>query len=272
RIWTVGAVAGRRRIDQGRLAPMQVVVTEAELVHDAGAEILGDHIGAVDELERDLSALGCLQVERDAALVAVGARMHHSLSVVPEIAAAPVALPGPVRRLDGNHVGAEVRQRLDAHGAEQEMIEADDADSLQQIEHRIPREPFDTPHGLARAQADHDGTGTQLPLTRLPGIIEEMKVVGGNGGLDLGTRCKGQIRIDPRDPDLAVSEPKREELLVAELLGDHDGTLEDDLIFVHGWPQPNMLGAHADANRSSDARTQIGKPPGRKPELQSLAR
>src|SRR5262249_25725884 len=83
-----------------------------------------------------------LQVERDAALVAVGAHVHHALPVVPDIAAAPVALPGPLRRLDRDHVGADVRQRLDAHGAEQEMIEADDADSLQQIEHRTSPNPF----------------------------------------------------------------------------------------------------------------------------------
>src|SRR5262249_60187015 len=72
-----------------------------------------------------------------AAFVAVGAHVHHSLAVVPDVAAAPVALPGSLRRLDRDHVGAEVRQRLYAHGAEQEMIEADDANSLQQVEHRM---------------------------------------------------------------------------------------------------------------------------------------
>src|SRR5262249_11466146 len=107
---------------------------EAELVHDARAEILGHHVGAVDELERDRSALGRLQIERDAAFVAVRAHVHHSLPVVPDVAAAPVALPGSLRRLDRDHVGAEVRQPVDARGAEREMIETDDANSLQQIE------------------------------------------------------------------------------------------------------------------------------------------
>src|SRR5262249_15702575 len=141
RIRTVGSVAGRRRIDQRRLAPPQRVAAEAELVHDARTEILGHHVGAVDELERDRSALGRLQIERDAAFVAVGAHVYHSLAVVPDVAAAPVALPGSLRRLDRDHVGAEVRQRLYAHGAEQEMIEADDANSLQQVEHRMSPTP-----------------------------------------------------------------------------------------------------------------------------------
>jgi hypothetical protein len=66
--------------------------------------------------------------------------VQHALPVVPDVAAAPVALPGPLRRLDRDHVGAEVRQRLNAHGAEQEMIETDDPNSLQQIEHRCPRD------------------------------------------------------------------------------------------------------------------------------------
>src|SRR5262249_33893679 len=57
------------------------------------------------------------------------------LAVVPDIAARPVPLPRAFRRFDGDHVGAEIGERLDAHRAEQEMVEADDADSLQEIEH-----------------------------------------------------------------------------------------------------------------------------------------
>src|SRR3984893_7822918 len=122
RIWPVRAVAGGGGIDQGRLVPSQRVVTQAELVHDTGAEILRDHVGACDELERDLLALRHLEIERNAALVAVGADMQHPLAV---------------RRLDRDHVGAEISERLDALRSQQEMIEADHADALQQVEHRI---------------------------------------------------------------------------------------------------------------------------------------
>src|ERR1700738_1765840 len=137
RIWPVRSVPGRGGIDQRRLVRSQRVVTQAELVHDTGAEILRDHVGACDELERDLLALRHLEIERNAALVAVGADMQHPLAVVPDVAAAPVALPGAVRRLDRDHVGAEISERLDAHRSQQEMIAADHADALQEIEHRI---------------------------------------------------------------------------------------------------------------------------------------
>src|SRR5262252_11195038 len=101
--------------------------------------------------------------------------------------------------------------------------------------------------------------------------MEEMQVVGCDRGLDFRARRKRQIRIDARDPDLAVSELNGKKLLVAELLGDHDGALEGDLIGVHGCAQPNMLRAYADANRSPHTQTEIGKPRGREPELQSRA-
>src|SRR5215831_1667813 len=84
-------------------------------------------------------------------------------------------------------------------------------------------------------------------------IIEEMKVVGRDCGLDLRAGWQDQVWIDTRDPDLAVSDANGEELLVTELLADHDGAREGDLIVVRRGPQPDMLRAHADADRSSDA-------------------
>src|SRR5215510_5296152 len=94
---------------------------------------------------------------------------------------------------------------------------------------------------------------TGCALLRLPEIMEEMQVVGCNRGFDVRPRRERQIRIDARDTDLSVCEPNGEKLLVAELLADHDGPLEGDLIGVHGRAQPNMLRADADGNRSSHA-------------------
>src|SRR5262249_57651331 len=108
---------------------------------------------------------------------------------------------------------------------------------------------------------------TGRALLRLLEIVEEMQVVGCDRGLDFRPRRKRQIRIDARDPDLAVSKPNGEKLFVAELLVDHDGAFEGDLIGVHGCAQPNMLRAYADANRSSHARTEVGKPRSRQPDL-----
>src|SRR5215813_14777584 len=108
---------------------------------------------------------------------------------------------------------------------------------------------------------------TGRALLHLLEIVEEMQVVGCDRGFDFRPGRKRQIGIDARDPDLAVSEPDGKKLLVAELLGDHDGAFDGNLIVVHRRPQPNMLRAHADANRSAHARTEIRKPRDRKLEL-----
>jgi hypothetical protein len=47
-----------------------------------------------------------------------------------------VTLPGAFRALNGDHIGTEISQRLDTHRAEKEMVETDDADALQKVEHR----------------------------------------------------------------------------------------------------------------------------------------
>src|SRR6516162_6483226 len=71
---------------------------------------------------------------------------------------------------------------------------------------------------LSRGRA---GVATQrgCALLRLLEIVEEMQVVGCNCGFDFRPGRKRQIGIDARDPDLSVSEPNGEKLLVAELLG-----------------------------------------------------
>src|SRR5262249_17387909 len=88
-----------------------------------------------DEFQRKVLAARRFEIERHAALIAVGAQMQHALAVPPDVAARPVALPSAFRRLDRDHLGAEIGERLDAPGDEQEMGAADDANSLQQVEH-----------------------------------------------------------------------------------------------------------------------------------------
>src|SRR5262249_157362 len=87
----------------------------------------------------------------------------------------------------------------------------------------------------SRGRADV-ATQRGCALLRLLEIVEKMQVVGCNHSFDLGSRRERQIRIDARNPDLAVAEPNGEKLLVAELLGDHDGAFEGDLIVVTGAP------------------------------------
>ena len=134
-VGAIRAVAGGGRVDQLRPACLQRFVAEPQLLHHAGSEILRHDIGGIDQAQRELASLGRLQIDGDAALVAVGAQVERALPVVPDVAAAPVALPGAFGVLDRDHVGAKVAQRLYAHRPQQEMVEADDPDALQQVKH-----------------------------------------------------------------------------------------------------------------------------------------
>src|SRR3546814_4174197 len=61
----------RRTIDETRIALGKAVRTQPHAFERAGAEILDHHVGAVDQPPRRDQAIGALQVEADAALVAV---------------------------------------------------------------------------------------------------------------------------------------------------------------------------------------------------------
>jgi len=47
-------------------------------------------------------------------------------------------LPAPSALSTAMTSAAEVAQHLDAHGAQQEVVEADDADAAQEVEHASP--------------------------------------------------------------------------------------------------------------------------------------
>ncbi len=136
-IRAIRAVARGRRIDQAGLALFQRRIAEPQLLHHARPEVLGHHIGRIDQPQRDLPALGGLEIDGDAALVAVGTQIENALAVVPDVAAGPVALPCPFRILHGDHIGTEIAQHLDAHGAQQKVVEADHTNAAQQVEHAV---------------------------------------------------------------------------------------------------------------------------------------
>jgi len=98
--------------------------------HHARPEVLHEHVGALDEPPRDGATLGPLEVEGEAALVAVREQEEDAHAVLEEVGARPVALPQPAAgRLDLDDVGAEVGEELDARWPEQELGEGDDADA-----------------------------------------------------------------------------------------------------------------------------------------------
>ena len=114
----LGAVvpeAGDRQHHQPRVALQQRLDAEAEPLEHAGAEVLHEHVGPVDQPQQHVAvaAVGVLEVERDRLLVAVGrqevrrlARLAHERRPP---AAGVVAVAG---RLDLDHPGAEVAEHL----------------------------------------------------------------------------------------------------------------------------------------------------------------
>src|SRR5438477_11439256 len=91
-----------RAVDEARVALLQLLVREAELVERAGAEILGEYIAFFDQLEDEGIALRVLEIDGKALLVAVEDRIEAGAGVVqaPRIVA--------FERLHLDHFGAEV--------------------------------------------------------------------------------------------------------------------------------------------------------------------
>ncbi len=66
------ALAGDRGEHDARIDLLQCLVTQSRTVEHAAAEVLDDHVAVLRELADHALALGILEVQRQAALVAVG--------------------------------------------------------------------------------------------------------------------------------------------------------------------------------------------------------
>jgi hypothetical protein len=110
----VGAVLPEARDRSEDDAPVHLGerrVVDAEAVLHVRAEVLHHHVGALGEAHEDRAAFGLLEVERHRALVAVQV-LHVETVARP---AHGVELHRG-RKLDLDHVGAEVGELLDAGG------------------------------------------------------------------------------------------------------------------------------------------------------------
>ena len=98
------AEAGRRAVDDGGVHGAQILVTQPEALHHAGAEVVDHHLHARDEALHDLDRARLLEVERDAALAAVVRDEVGDGAVAREDVAAALA----VAPLDLDDLGAHV--------------------------------------------------------------------------------------------------------------------------------------------------------------------
>ena len=156
------AEPGDRRVDERGVLLAQRLVAHAELVHRARAEVLDHDVRAPHQLAQELLALGRLEVERDAELVAV--------ELGEEAAEAPVALAderrevprvvGLVRVLDLDHGRAEVAEH---HRAVRAGDDARDVQDGHPAQRPLPvRRAFDAVEDVGPVLLDgHGSTSTR---------------------------------------------------------------------------------------------------------------
>ena len=128
-------VAAGGGVDDVGLARPNGLVAKAEPVERTRPKILRKGMAGFEQAKDDIAGFGLLQVERQAAGVAVGAQEEGADAAdLHAIGAAPLPFEVALRRLDLDHVGAHVRQVLHGRGALQEVAETDD---LQAIEKQV---------------------------------------------------------------------------------------------------------------------------------------
>ena len=129
----VAAEAGHRRINDARVDLFQLVIAQAQLVHNAGAIVLHHNVRLFDQLLEQLLALRRLQIQGNALLVAVHVGIVHAGAVF-DGAHGPGVVP-LAGDLDLDDVGAEIRQHHRAVRSGQDPGEVQDRDISQCSSH-----------------------------------------------------------------------------------------------------------------------------------------
>src|SRR4029078_3607484 len=124
------AEARYRGVDDKRLHRLHGSGPEPELVERARPGRLQEHIRSARKLQQDLDGLWPLEIEHEAALVAVERDKAHALAVADRRRrTAHVAL----RRFYLDHVGAHVGEQRAGKRARDEIRELDDPNSRQRF-------------------------------------------------------------------------------------------------------------------------------------------
>ena len=159
---TGGSVPADRHVDHARVARLDVVVAEAEPVHDAGPEVLHHHIGARHELGDQAAPLVGGRVDADPPLPPVVVQQQRAEAPARE-RAQPEDVAQP-RRLDLHDVGALLRQHHRGQRPRRQLAQIDDPHPLQRLAHRLPPSAAEFDHvayhrGLSRRRAGDSGEG-----------------------------------------------------------------------------------------------------------------
>src|SRR5262249_32980301 len=109
-----------------------------QALEDAGSIVVDYYVGAAHQLQQEISTLGALQVESDRSHAAVPAEEAEARAGAKRIAA---------KRLDLDHLGAEIREKHRAERAGDEGGEVHHADAVERGRRRaraldVPRMPW----------------------------------------------------------------------------------------------------------------------------------
>ncbi len=126
----VGAEPGDRAVDEPRVGRREVFVRDAQSRRDPGPEVLQQHVRRDDEVAQHLPAGVGLQVEHDAAPVAMQCDVELRRRVTP-VHRLPGSRRITTRRLHPHDVGTEIGERARGDRARQERGEVDDAHTVE---------------------------------------------------------------------------------------------------------------------------------------------
>src|SRR3546814_20213058 len=104
------AIARHGHIDQARIDRRQRFIIDAQPLGDAGAVILDEDVGALDQIEQDRLALRRLEVDRERTLVAVERQEGDVDPVAARAARRGMALPFAGHRFDLDDLGPQIAQ------------------------------------------------------------------------------------------------------------------------------------------------------------------
>ena len=132
RIGPAAAEAEHARIDHPRVDLADVIVAQSQALHGLGTDVVGHDIRRLAEPKHRLAAPGLLQVEQEAALVAVELQKDraHALRARRAREAQGIA---PRGSLDLDDVCAEVSQDLRCIGPHHDRREVHDTDPFQEL-------------------------------------------------------------------------------------------------------------------------------------------
>ncbi len=130
--WTSLPIPAHRNIDDGRIELSHLLISEAKARERTGSEVLDNDIGFAAQIGHDLASLRPVQVETQIALTRILLRVVHGHRADVRHATTAGIAAG---RLNLDHFGAQVPQRLGAKRASKNPCEVNNLQSIQWSAH-----------------------------------------------------------------------------------------------------------------------------------------